>query len=78
MAPKKLSLKQGCPVMLLRNLSTQLVNGTIGEVVDITTEGPVIHFPNVDVACKLQRVLFSGMHLGPTCFIFEPAQNVGA
>jgi ATP-dependent DNA helicase PIF1 len=47
LAPKNLGLKIGCPVMLLVNLSNELVNGKIGKVSNISVED------NVNLILKL-------------------------
>ena len=43
-APRVLTLKVGCPVILIKNISATLVNGIKGEVVTLTREGPVVKF----------------------------------
>ncbi|KAL5013840.1 hypothetical protein ScPMuIL_008110 [Solemya velum] len=57
LAKKVLTLKVGCPVMLIRNMSRSLVNGLIGKVVAISAEGPTVKFGN-DIV-KLNKVSFS-------------------
>lgn len=42
--PKILCLKVGCPVILLRNLSPSLVNGSLGTVLKIHKDGPEVQF----------------------------------
>lgn len=62
-ANKKLVLKVGVPVMLLRNLSHSLVNGLLGKVVLLEDDGPSVQFENQVV--KLKKVAFS---------VFDPSQ----
>ena len=42
--PKKLHLKIGCPVMLLKNLSVKLVNGLRGTVIRIANNNVTVNF----------------------------------
>ena len=44
LAPKNLGLKQNCPVMLLTNISDQLVNGKIGKVSNIAGDDILVEF----------------------------------
>jgi hypothetical protein len=60
LALKTLTVKRGCPVMLLRNLSDNLVNGSTGRVVDLNEDGPVVHFLDADVVLKLPKCNFTG------------------
>ena len=58
LAPKELQLKNGCPVMILRNLGKNVVNGMMGTVVAMTDDA--IHVKSKDgrvISC--QRVAFS-------------------
>lgn len=57
LAPKVLILKKHCPVIILKNISEKLVNGSRGTVVDFDDSGPVIAFPHATVT--LQKSLFS-------------------
>lgn len=59
-APRCLILKRTCPVILLKNLSDSLTNGTLGKVVDFSEEGPVIHFECEDMTTQLKKELFTG------------------
>ena len=54
LAPHKLWLKVGAPVILLRNLSDKLVNGL---------RGPVVNFQSVGVHCAMKRVKFTGKRI---------------
>ena len=60
LALKKLVLKEGCPVMLIRNLSRTLVNGSTGQVVHLLDDGPVVHFQEADVTLKMSKFDFTG------------------
>lgn len=60
LAPHILWLKIGAPVILLRNLSTKLVNGLSGTIFDIKDNIPVVEFPSVNLKVPVQRVKFSG------------------
>ena len=42
--PKYLLLKKGCPVMLLKNITEQLVNGSIGVVEEMADEEVTVNF----------------------------------
>ena len=59
-APKILWLKIGSPVLLVRNLTKKRVNGSQGTVLDIDSEGPTVHFSEVNITMKLTRQLFTG------------------
>lgn len=59
-APKILWLKKGAPVILLRNISDQLVNGLQGYIHAINGDGPVIAFPALDTKIPLKKTRFSG------------------
>ncbi|KAK3085746.1 hypothetical protein FSP39_008107 [Pinctada imbricata] len=58
LAPPTLWLKDGCPVILVRNISSNLVNGLQGIVLSCK-ECPVVHFPTVDITTKLEKQIFS-------------------
>lgn len=60
LAPKKLLLKVGCPVILLRNLSNKLVNGLQGTVTVCEPDGVVVNFHTAGVTTKINRVSLSG------------------
>ncbi|XP_062597523.1 uncharacterized protein LOC134258949 [Saccostrea cucullata] len=62
-ANKLLLLKEGAPVMLIRNLSDSLVNGLLGTVLRLEDDGPTVKFE--DKIIKLNKVTFS---------VFDPAQ----
>lgn len=59
--PKVLWLKVCIPVILLRNLSSQLVNGLQGIVMDIGPEGPVVLFAGPNVTMTLKKFNFQGI-----------------
>lgn len=63
LAPSRLWLKIGAPVMLLRNISDSLYNGLIGNVVGVDADGPDVIFPTIGVTKKIPRMLFSGKTL---------------
>ena len=58
-APKVLLLKVGTPVVLLRNVSDTLVNGSLGHVVDFTKRGPVVQFSGTFIRRECVPVDFS-------------------
>jgi len=60
LAMKTLSLKRGCPVMLLINFSNTLVNGSLGRVVDFTDDGPFVEFPDANVTLQIKKHSFTG------------------
>lgn len=59
-APRQLWLKVGIPVMLLRNLTDNLVNCFLGKVVNISQEHVSVHFTRCDIVADLTRVAFTG------------------
>jgi membrane protease subunit (stomatin/prohibitin family) len=64
-AQKKLMIKRGCPVMLIRNISSELVNGSIGRVVDFNEEShsPVVDFQDLGIVITLKKLNFTGKNL---------------
>ena len=60
LAMETLCLKRGCPVMLVVNLCSNLVNGSMGLVLDICDEGPVVNFVDAGVTLKVKRYSFTG------------------
>lgn len=69
LAPKKLGIKIAAPVMLLTNITDQLVNGATGTVMKIEDEIITVDF-QIHGACKLvnlQRFKFTK---------FEPVKNI--
>ena len=58
-APQVLHLKRGSPVMLTVNLSSQLVNGLRGKVVDFNNETVTVYFPSLHRNEYIKRHLFS-------------------
>ncbi|XP_053402875.1 uncharacterized protein LOC128558083 [Mercenaria mercenaria] len=62
--PKRLWLKIGIPVILLRNLTDRLVNGLRGEIYDIDEDGPTVEFKDMGVTTKLARYTFEAGQLG--------------
>jgi hypothetical protein len=57
---KVLRLKKGCPVMLVRNLSGDLVNGSLGEVVDFAEDGPLVYFIKSETTTIIKPIKFTG------------------
>lgn len=60
LAPHKLWLKVGAPVILLRNLSNKLVNGIRGHVTKISEDGPIVDFKSVGVNTQIKKIKFTG------------------
>lgn len=60
LAPRKLWLKVGAPVILLRNLSNKLVNGLRGDVISISEDGPVVDFHSVGIQAPMKKIQFTG------------------
>ncbi|XP_033725340.1 uncharacterized protein LOC117315301 [Pecten maximus] len=61
LAPQKLWLKEGCPVVLLRNFSKVLYNGLQGYIVSLGKDGPVVDFGSLGVhrITKIKFTVFS-------------------
>ena len=57
LAKKVLTLKEGSPVMLLKNMSSELVNGRMGTVIKLEVDGPTVKFGNTVI--KLTKQSFS-------------------
>jgi ATP-dependent DNA helicase PIF1 len=57
MARRVVSLKVGCPVMLVKNLSPKLVNGSIGIVIALDRDCPTVQFDGTVV--KLKKEAFT-------------------
>ena len=51
-APSVLWLKRGCPVILLRNMSDTLTNGSLGVVQDMDEDGPLVYFDQPGATVK--------------------------
>ncbi|WAR26397.1 PIF1-like protein, partial [Mya arenaria] len=66
LAPKKLWLKKGAPIILIRNLTGKLVNGLQGTVHDITENGLIIDFPSCKLKVPIEKMKFS---------VFSPRKN---
>ncbi|XP_053388812.1 uncharacterized protein LOC128551890 [Mercenaria mercenaria] len=67
LAAKKLWLKIGIPVVLIKNLSDVLVNGLMGEVYDICDDGKIlVEFPKMNEKIYVDRVKFE---------VFDPRKN---
>ncbi|XP_070184871.1 ATP-dependent DNA helicase pif1-like [Littorina saxatilis] len=45
--------------MLIRNISDQLVNGSLGHVVDLHHDKVVVHFEKTNMTVELSRIAFS-------------------
>ena len=56
---KTLSLKVDCPVILLKNISSDLVNGLQGTVTKLEIDGPTVFFNSKNITVKLQKYLFT-------------------
>jgi len=59
-APKRLWLKEKCPVVLIRNLSDKLYNGLQGFVTGFDAKGPMVYFPALKSTSTIGKVTFSG------------------
>lgn len=51
--------EKGFPVILLRNLSNDLVNGLQGTVVGFSEQGPVVEFQG-GITRVVEKIIFSG------------------
>ncbi|XP_074649009.1 uncharacterized protein LOC141904325 [Tubulanus polymorphus] len=58
-AVQNLYLKVGCPVILIKNLSSLLVNGLLGTVVLLKDHSVVVSFPSVDISYDIGYYNFS-------------------
>jgi hypothetical protein len=70
LCPQTLHLKRGCPVMLLRNLSNILVNGSMGRVVDFGNQGPIVNFMEAEKTLELTPMPFSSKLMCAMSMIF--------
>lgn len=59
-APRKLWLKKDCPVILLRKISDQLVNGSLGRIISCESECVTVFFSKPAITARLAKVSFSG------------------
>lgn len=64
--PKTLWLKIGCPVILLRNLTDNLVNGLRGTLTHATDKELAVYFPSLQRTQSLQKEIFT---------VFDPRKN---
>ncbi|XP_014674176.1 PREDICTED: ATP-dependent DNA helicase PIF1-like [Priapulus caudatus] len=62
-APKTLCLKAKCPVMLVRNFSDELVNGSRGIVEKFEDSAVTVKFENPSMTVRLTRTKFSGLNI---------------
>ena len=60
LASRTLWLKIAIPVILIKNLSDQLVNGLRGTVYDIEDGKILVEFPNVKEKIYIDKVKFEG------------------
>lgn len=76
LAPKHLGLKIGCPVMLLVNLTEELVNGKIGKVSNILGEEIFVDFTiqNSLKTVKISKYLFSTYDPKDKCILAKRTQ----
>lgn len=58
-APEILLLKPDCPVILVKNLSNRLVNGSRGTVLDFGQKGPIVHFREANITIEVTPAAFS-------------------
>ena len=56
---KELHLKEGCPVMLIVNLSDELVNGLTGKVTKVTEKNINVFFPTLKREVNVQKFSFT-------------------
>ena len=56
--PQELCLKVSAPVILVKNLSTKLVNGLLGYVETIHEDSVSVHFPAIKETCILRKEKF--------------------
>ena len=59
LAPHHLALKIDCPVLLLRNLGGNLVNGLQGHVCELNDDNIVVFFDSINETHKIQRYNFT-------------------
>jgi len=76
LAPKKLGLKIGCPVMLLVNLSNELVHEKIGKVSNISGEDIYVEFTikHVTKTVKMSRFVFNTFDPIDKCILAKRTQ----
>ena len=58
-AAKILALKKWCPVILIVNLSDELVNGLTGEVMSFNSEAVDVYFPSLNRHVSIKRHSFT-------------------
>ncbi|CAG2190076.1 unnamed protein product [Mytilus edulis] len=56
---KELHLKEGCPVILIVNLSDELVNGLTGKVTKVTEKNINVFFPTLKREVDVQKFSFT-------------------
>lgn len=62
-APKTLWLKEGVPVLLIRNPLDRLVNGLLGTVHKLTCDEIIVKFESIRDHVVIHKVLFEGKKL---------------
>ena len=57
--PKELIIKEGAPVVLLTNMSDELINGLRGIVTSINQDGPTVYFSSIKKSVKITKRTWS-------------------
>ena len=56
---QSLKLKTGCPVMVVANITEDIVNGLIGHVAELGENSIKVHFPSLNRTCSLSQYDFT-------------------
>ena len=56
---QRLVLKEGAPVMVLKNISPMVVNGLMGTVQKLTKNAVTVHFPHLNLEHTFEAEVFT-------------------